>query len=97
LAVKEAKFELEGEVTEALRGRMFRIQLANGHETLGYLAGKMNAAARRNCDAQPTIEEAMVRHSERTLHRAWQLEVYEASGYPEHHPDYLNQRGLHDV
>jgi translation initiation factor IF-1 len=35
------KVELEGEITEALRGRMFRIQLDNGHETLGYLAGRM--------------------------------------------------------
>jgi translation initiation factor IF-1 len=32
---------LEGEVVEALRNRMFRIQLDNGHETLGYSAGKM--------------------------------------------------------
>ena len=41
MAGKEEKVELEGEVTEALRGRMFRVQLDNGHETLGYLAGKM--------------------------------------------------------
>ena len=26
---------------EALRNRMYRIQLDNGHETLGYMAGKM--------------------------------------------------------
>ena len=32
---------MEGEVIEALRNRMFRIQLDNGHETLGYTAGKM--------------------------------------------------------
>ena len=32
---------MEGEVTEALRNRMYRIQLDNGHETLGYMAGKM--------------------------------------------------------
>ena len=38
---KEAKVEVEGEVVEALRNRMFRIQLDNGHETLGYTAGKM--------------------------------------------------------
>jgi translation initiation factor IF-1 len=38
---KEEKIELEGQVTEALRGRMFRIQLDNGHETLGYLAGRL--------------------------------------------------------
>jgi translation initiation factor IF-1 len=33
--------ELEGEVTEALRNGNFRIKLDNGHETLGYVAGKM--------------------------------------------------------
>ncbi len=38
---KEAKVEMDGEVMEALRGRMFRIQLDNGHETLGYLAGRL--------------------------------------------------------
>jgi translation initiation factor IF-1 len=38
---KEAKVEMEGEVIEALRNRMYRIQLDNGHETLGYMAGKM--------------------------------------------------------
>jgi translation initiation factor IF-1 len=31
----------EGEVVEVLRNRMFRIVLDNGHETLGYTAGKM--------------------------------------------------------
>ena len=41
IAEKEAKLELEGEVVEALRNRMFRIQLDNGHEALGYTAGKM--------------------------------------------------------
>jgi translation initiation factor IF-1 len=38
---REEKIELEGEVVEALRGRMFRIHLDNGHETLGYLAGRL--------------------------------------------------------
>ena len=32
---------MEGEVVEALRNRMFRILLDNGHETLSYTAGKM--------------------------------------------------------
>jgi translation initiation factor IF-1 len=41
IASKEEKVEMEGEVVEALRNRMFRIQLDNGHETLGYTAGKM--------------------------------------------------------
>jgi translation initiation factor IF-1 len=38
---KEEKLEMEGEVIEALRNRMFRILLDNGHETIGYTAGKM--------------------------------------------------------
>ena len=38
---KEDKIELEGEVIEALRNGFFRIALDNGHETLGYTAGKM--------------------------------------------------------
>ncbi|HET6641822.1 MAG TPA: translation initiation factor IF-1 [Gaiellaceae bacterium] len=41
MADKEEKIELEGEVIEALRNGQFRIALDNGHETLGYLAGKM--------------------------------------------------------
>jgi translation initiation factor IF-1 len=38
---KDEMIEFEGEVTEALRGRMFRIQLDNGHETLAYVGGRM--------------------------------------------------------
>lgn len=41
IPVKEEKIELEGEVVEALRNRMFRVALDNGHETLGYTSGKM--------------------------------------------------------
>ena len=41
IAVKEEKIEMEGEITEALRNRMFRITLDNGHEMIGYTAGKM--------------------------------------------------------
>jgi translation initiation factor IF-1 len=37
----DEKIEFEGEVMEALRGRMFRIRLDNGHEALGYLGGRM--------------------------------------------------------
>jgi translation initiation factor IF-1 len=36
----EEKVEFEGEVVEALRG-LFRIQLDNGHEALGYVGGRM--------------------------------------------------------
>ncbi len=41
IAVKEEKLEMEGEITESLRNRMFRITLDNGHEMIGYAAGKM--------------------------------------------------------
>ena len=41
IAVKEEKIEMEGEITEALRNRMFRIELDNGHEMIGYTAGKL--------------------------------------------------------
>jgi translation initiation factor IF-1 len=41
IAVKEEKIEMEGEIVESLRSGMFRIRLDNGHEMLGYTAGKM--------------------------------------------------------
>jgi translation initiation factor IF-1 len=41
MADKEEKVEMDGEVVEALRNGQFRIALENGHETLGYTAGKM--------------------------------------------------------
>ena len=41
IAVKDEKLEMEGEITESLRNRMFRITLDNGHEMIGYTAGKM--------------------------------------------------------
>jgi translation initiation factor IF-1 len=41
MSVKEEKIEMDGEVTEALRNGMFRVELENGHETIGYTAGKM--------------------------------------------------------
>jgi len=41
IAGKEDKIELEGEVVEAFRNGMYKIKLDNGHETLGYTAGKM--------------------------------------------------------
>jgi translation initiation factor IF-1 len=41
VAEKEEKLEVEGEVLEALRSQMFRIRLDNGHEALGYTAGRM--------------------------------------------------------
>ena len=38
---KEEKIELEGEVVQAFPSGMFKVALDNGHETLGYTAGKM--------------------------------------------------------
>jgi translation initiation factor IF-1 len=38
---KEEKIELEGEVLESFKSGMYRVALDNGHETLGYTAGKM--------------------------------------------------------
>ena len=38
---QEEKLEFEGEVVEAFRSGMFKVLLDNGHETLGYTAGKM--------------------------------------------------------
>ena len=41
IAQKEEKIELEGEVLEAFRNGMYRIERDNGHQTLGFTAGKM--------------------------------------------------------
>ena len=41
IAEKEEKIEFEGEVLEAFRNGMYKILLDNGHEALGYTAGKM--------------------------------------------------------
>lgn len=38
---KEEKIEFEGEIVEALGNGKFRVALDNGHETLGYTAGRM--------------------------------------------------------
>jgi translation initiation factor IF-1 len=38
---KEEKVEFEGEVLEALSNGKYRIGLDNGHEALGYTAGRM--------------------------------------------------------
>ena len=38
---KEEKIEMLGTITEALKGTKFRVKLANGHEVIGYLSGKM--------------------------------------------------------
>jgi translation initiation factor IF-1 len=41
LQIAEQKIEIDGEVVEAFRSGMYRIALENGHEALGYTAGKM--------------------------------------------------------
>ena len=41
IAEKEEKIEMEAEIIEALRNRMFRLRLDNGHVMIGYTAGKM--------------------------------------------------------
>ena len=41
IAGKEDKIEMQGEVVEAFRNGIFKIQLDNGHSTLGYTCGKM--------------------------------------------------------
>ena len=43
IELKEEKLEVEGEVVEALRSRMFRVRLDNGHEALGYMGGRMKS------------------------------------------------------
>ena len=40
MAKKEA-IEVEGRVTESLRDATFRVELANGHEVLAYVSGKI--------------------------------------------------------
>jgi translation initiation factor IF-1 len=41
VASKEEKIEFDGEIVEALSNGKYRVALDNGHETLGYVAGKM--------------------------------------------------------
>ncbi len=41
MAASDEKVEVQGEVVEAFRGGMYRVELDNGHETLGYVSGKM--------------------------------------------------------
>ncbi len=39
---KEEGIEMEGQVTEVLPDRMYRVCLENGHTVLAYAAGKMS-------------------------------------------------------
>lgn len=38
---KEEAIELEGTISEALAGGMFRVKVEGGHEVLAHLSGKM--------------------------------------------------------
>lgn len=38
---KEEAIELTGTVTQVLPGTMFRVSLANGHDVLAHISGKM--------------------------------------------------------
>ena len=37
----ETQIELEGVISSVLAGTMFRVRLANGHEVLAHISGKM--------------------------------------------------------
>jgi translation initiation factor IF-1 len=39
---KEEGIEMDGQVTEVLPDRMYRVRLENGHTVLAYAAGKMS-------------------------------------------------------
>ena len=41
MAKQEDKIEVEGEITEALPSKMFRVKLDDGHEVLAKISGKM--------------------------------------------------------
>jgi translation initiation factor IF-1 len=41
MAAANDKVELDGEILEALGNGMYRVGLDNGHQTIGYTAGKM--------------------------------------------------------
>ena len=40
-AGKKEAIAVEGRITESLRNATFRVELANGHEVLAYLSGKI--------------------------------------------------------
>lgn len=39
--IKEEPLELQGTVSQVLPGTMFRVVLANGHEVLAHISGRM--------------------------------------------------------
>ena len=41
---REGAFEVEGAVVEVLPNRMYRVELANGHRLLAFVAGKAKSS-----------------------------------------------------
>ena len=41
MASKDGAIEIEGTVAEELPNAMFRVELTNGHKSLGHISGKM--------------------------------------------------------
>ena len=56
MAKKEA-IEVEGTVTESLPNASFRIELANGHEVLAYVSGKIRLHFMRVLTADRVLVE----------------------------------------
>ena len=54
---QEDKVQMTGSIVEAFRGGMYRVELDNGHETLGYVSGKMRRyRSRINPGDRVTVE-----------------------------------------
>lgn len=63
---KEEPIELEGSVTQVLPGTMFRVALANGHEVLAHISGRM----RKNFIRISVGDRVTVEMSPYDLHKA---------------------------
>ena len=61
MSAKEEKIELEGEITESLRGSMFRITLDNGHEVLAHIFDRGNPEPRRTLSFDIAVSDAGTR------------------------------------
>ena len=66
---KEEKVEFEGEVVEALPNAMFRVQLDNGHNVLGHVAGKMRRYRIRILPGRPRPRRALAVRPRPRAHR----------------------------
>ncbi len=54
---KKEAIEVEGIVIESLPNAMFRVELANGHEVLGHISGKMRKHYIRILQADKVLVE----------------------------------------